>query len=49
MSLAHLESKKVAHNIVTMMGYLIDKGDIGADETERQKVERIFDEQMIGA
>lgn len=46
-TLAHLESKKVAHNVVAMMGYLIDKGDIGASETERQKVERIFDEQAI--
>ena len=48
-TLANLESKKVAHNVVAMMGYLIDKGDTGTNETEKQKVERIFDEQMIGA
>lgn len=48
-TLANLESKKAAQSVVTMMGYLIDKGDSGKDETEHEKIERIFDEQKIGA
>lgn len=47
-TLGNLESKKAAYSVVTMMGYLIDKGDNGTDENEQQKVARIFDEQKIG-
>ena len=43
---AHLESKKVAFQIVGMMGYLVDKGSAGgASETKQQRIDRMFEEQ----
>lgn len=48
-TLGHLESKRVAHDVVTIMGYLIDKADISIDETVEQKAARISDEQRVSS
>lgn len=45
----YVESKRVAHDIVAIMGYLIDKANISIDETVEQKAARIFDEQKVSS
>lgn len=44
-TIANLESKKAAHNVVAMMGHFIDKGGAGgANETKHQRGLRILEE-----
>lgn len=45
----YIESKRVAHDVVTIMGYLIDKANISINETVEQKAARILDEQGVSS